>query len=146
MDWRGVTAVVDASTAASAAADSPQEELQKNKPAAHVSHRQGRNRTAATTTMDTPSGSLPRQVHTQPEHSNGQQEDDDACRVYLAPSTIPGAGLGTFAGKNFQKGDEVTPGDAVVPLRDINWHNGGEDHVNTFLWGKSKGSLNCIQN
>lgn len=75
-----------------------------------------------------------------PDSSNGAAAED-SCRVYLAPSTIPGAGLGTFAGRSFRKGDEVTPGDVVVPIRDIAFHNGGDDHENTFLWGKYASAL-----
>jgi hypothetical protein len=33
-----------------------------------------------------------------------------SCGVYYAPSTIPGAGFGLFAGINYDEGDEVTPG------------------------------------
>lgn len=72
-------------------------------------------------------------------HSSPLVADDDdllaTCGVYFAPSTIPGAGMGTFAGRSFRAGDEVTPGDAVVPLRDMAWHHGGNDHTDTFLWG-----------
>jgi hypothetical protein len=63
-------------------------------------------------------------------------DDDSWCRIYLAPSTIPGAGLGSFAGRSFVRGDQVTTGDAVVPIADMAYHNhGGHDHVDTFLWG-----------
>ena len=47
------------------------------------------------------------------------------CGVYLAPSTIPGAGMGMFAGnKQYEKGDIVTEGDIVVPVFELDWHNG----------------------
>jgi hypothetical protein len=46
------------------------------------------------------------------------------CGIYLAPSTIPGAGLGMYAGnKAYEKGDMVTFGD---------WHMGHESY--DFLW------------
>jgi hypothetical protein len=57
-----------------------------------------------------------------------------ACRSYLAPSTLPGAGLGMFAGRNFHEGDHVTTGDAVVPLLDVDWNNYYKNKKN-FLWG-----------
>ena len=93
------------------------------------------------------SGTLPRQVHRshEKEHTTAyseQQNDPNSdssihgteqCGIYLAPSTIPGAGLGLFAGADFEEGAEVTPGDAMIPLRDMRWHNSvhGTDQ---FLW------------
>mmetsp|Transcript_16679 Transcript_16679/g.27657 ORF Transcript_16679/g.27657 Transcript_16679/m.27657 type:complete len:321 (-) Transcript_16679:927-1889(-) len=56
--------------------------------------------------------------------------NDNECGVYLAPSTIPGAGLGMYAGKSFGKGDRVTYGDIIFPIVELNWHNGHE----TFFW------------
>jgi hypothetical protein len=63
-----------------------------------------------------------------------------SCRVFIAPSTIPGAGMGVFAGTGFEKGDEVTTGDGVVPLIDMPWHNDVSEFVDDFLWG----TLNCL--
>jgi hypothetical protein len=55
------------------------------------------------------------------------------CGVYLAPSTIPGAGLGMYAGNNaYEKGDMVTLGDVVVPVFEMDWHMGHESY--DFLW------------
>lgn len=54
-----------------------------------------------------------------------------SCGVYLAPSTIPGAGLGMFAGQDFQKGDQVTYGDIIIPIVELQWHNNFEDN---FFW------------
>ena len=55
-----------------------------------------------------------------------------SCSLYLAPSTIPGAGLGIFAGsKGFDYDDRVSYGDVVVPLEGINYHNGKSL---VFLW------------
>ena len=68
----------------------------------------------------------------------------DECGVWLAPSTIPGAGLGIFSGRDFKKKDELMPsGDVVVPINDIMMHQKGRKFV--FLWdeytwnGKSLG-------
>ena len=52
------------------------------------------------------------------------------CGVYLAPSTIPGAGLGLYAGKDYGKGDRVTWGDLIFPVIELSWNNGHED----FFW------------
>jgi hypothetical protein len=53
------------------------------------------------------------------------------CGIWLAKSTIPGAGLGIFAGKDFAKNEDLLPtGDVVIPVVDIDIHHGG----NAFLW------------
>lgn len=44
------------------------------------------------------------------------------CGLYLAPSTIPGAGLGLFAGDEKNPGDIVGPGDVAIPIVDIKYH------------------------
>jgi hypothetical protein len=58
--------------------------------------------------------------------------DTKVCRIYMAPSTIPGAGFGLFAGIPYQKGNLVTPGDGVVPIYDMEFHNGLSSSL--FLW------------
>jgi hypothetical protein len=55
-----------------------------------------------------------------------------ACGVYLAPSTIPGAGLGLFAGHAYEPNDVVTKGDIIISLSELDWHNGFELYF--FLW------------
>ena len=47
----------------------------------------------------------------------------EGCSLYTAPSTIPGAGLGIFSTSYFEEGDEVTPGDLVVPIIDFDFHS-----------------------
>jgi hypothetical protein len=55
---------------------------------------------------------------------------NDRCGVWLGMSTIPGAGLGMFAGKDFQKGDLLLPvGDHVIPIVDL-----GRRYSKFFLW------------
>jgi hypothetical protein len=45
------------------------------------------------------------------------------CGIWLAPSTIPGAGLGMYAGRDFRKGDLLQEyGDVVIPIIDIESH------------------------
>jgi hypothetical protein len=46
------------------------------------------------------------------------------CDLFLAPSTIPGAGLGMFVGSSKVVGESVGPGDVAIPIVDISWHNG----------------------
>ena len=58
------------------------------------------------------------------------------CGVWLAPSTITGGGLGMFAGRLFQKMEEILPtGDSVVTLVDFLQHNTVNGRVGViFLW------------
>ena len=39
-----------------------------------------------------------------------------------------------FAGQDFRELDEVTPGDVVVPIVDLGFHNGYMDHDPNTLW------------
>jgi hypothetical protein len=55
------------------------------------------------------------------------------CDIYLAPSTIPGAGMGMFAGdRNFSKGEFLADGDLIIPSFDMTWHVGHKNYQ--FLW------------
>lgn len=53
---------------------------------------------------------------------NVAADDDVKCGIYLAPSTIPGAGLGMFAGRSY-KAAERLGGDIVIPVADYDLHN-----------------------
>jgi hypothetical protein len=62
-----------------------------------------------------------------------------ACGIWLAPSTIPGAGLGMYAGHDFAKGESLQKnhlgepvGDPVIPIIDIELHNGNREVA--MLW------------
>jgi hypothetical protein len=66
------------------------------------------------------------------ETTNDGPDFGSTCGVYYAASTIPGAGYGLFAGKDFEINDWIMPGDLVVPIVEINWHNGHESYAN--LW------------
>ena len=58
----------------------------------------------------------------------------DECGIWLAPSTLPGAGLGMFAGRAFKKGEFMQQtGDVVIPIVDINMHQRGRGKF-PFLW------------
>mmetsp|Transcript_2891 Transcript_2891/g.6202 ORF Transcript_2891/g.6202 Transcript_2891/m.6202 type:complete len:776 (+) Transcript_2891:233-2560(+) len=57
------------------------------------------------------------------------------CGVYLAPSSIPGAGLGMYVGnRTIQEGTAVTDEDILIPIIERTWHN--EKHLTekNFLW------------
>jgi hypothetical protein len=61
--------------------------------------------------------------------------DGGLCGMYLAPSTIPGAGMGVFAGhKNIPKGNYLLTddGDLVVPAYEMTKHIGHTKY--SFLW------------
>ena len=51
----------------------------------------------------------------------------------MAPSTIPGAGLGMFAGHyDYHKDEYLADGDIVIPAYDMTYHVG---HIQYhFLW------------
>ncbi|MGK3742039.1 MAG: hypothetical protein ACI8RD_011136 [Bacillariaceae sp.] len=58
------------------------------------------------------------------------------CGMYLAPSTIPGAGMGVFAGHHdIRQGEYLLSddGDLVIPAYEMNWHV-GLDKRYSFLW------------
>jgi hypothetical protein len=60
------------------------------------------------------------------------------CEIWLAPSTIPGAGLGMYAGRDYLQGDTLLPcGDSLVPIIDYaaNAKTVGKDHLK-FLWNE----------
>lgn len=69
------------------------------------------------------------------------KEVDDkppVCGVWFAKSTIPGAGLGIFAGKDVPSGQSVLPvGDVVIPIVDISVHI-AHLNANHFLWDDYK--------
>ena len=46
------------------------------------------------------------------------------CGLYIAPSTIPNAGLGIFTAVSRQEDDIVGYGDPVLPVIDLPFHNG----------------------
>lgn len=63
--------------------------------------------------------------------STSANNEELTCGVWLAKSTIPSAGYGMFAGKDFAKDEDLVPsGDVVIPVVDINIHHEGI----RFLW------------
>ena len=62
-----------------------------------------------------------------------QQHEAEECGVWLALSTLPGTGIGMFAGKEFIKGENfMAAGDHVVPIIDMPVYNQGDNDY--FLW------------
>ncbi|KAI2513179.1 hypothetical protein MHU86_1217 [Fragilaria crotonensis] len=71
-------------------------------------------------------------VSTTANATNVVDDQEFTCGIWFAKSTIPGAGLGIFAGKDFDKGESVLPvGDVVIPLVDSKIHK-HRDYK--FLW------------
>jgi len=58
----------------------------------------------------------------------------EQCGIYMAPSTIPNAGIGMFTGIDRRKGDGVGFGDLVVPIFDQMYHSGKVGSTKPFLW------------
>ncbi|CAB9501525.1 Guanylate cyclase [Seminavis robusta] len=69
----------------------------------------------------------------------------EECGIWLAPSSLPGAGLGMYAGRDFAKKEPLQEtGDIVIPIVDIMMHQRGRGRW-VFVWdeytwnGKSLG-------
>ncbi len=72
-------------------------------------------------------------LHSADQASETGDDDANQCGVYFATSTIPGAGLGMFAGKSITKYAPIMPsGDIVIPVVDIQLHH--DEGGWTFLW------------
>jgi hypothetical protein len=48
--------------------------------------------------------------------------DDPYCALYLAESTIPGAGMGIFTFEEKRKGETISRGDLCIPFIDMYWY------------------------
>ena len=63
------------------------------------------------------------------------QHDENECGVWLAPSTLPGAGLGMFAGRKFAQHQALLPtGESFIGVVDLAVHNGQRHLGESFLW------------
>jgi len=57
----------------------------------------------------------------------------EECGLYLAPSAIPGAGLGLYSGsQQYEQYDLVSDSDLMIPWWDSDYHNGNDTYYN--LW------------
>jgi hypothetical protein len=54
--------------------------------------------------------------------------ESSSCELFMAPSTIPGAGLGIFTAKDLEEGDFVGNGDVPILLVDVSRHQGFPDN------------------
>jgi hypothetical protein len=56
----------------------------------------------------------------------------DVCGIWFARSSIPNSGLGMYAGRNFEEGEELmATGDVVIPLIDVELYH---DVKSFFIW------------
>mmetsp|Transcript_13649 Transcript_13649/g.27752 ORF Transcript_13649/g.27752 Transcript_13649/m.27752 type:complete len:633 (+) Transcript_13649:74-1972(+) len=70
-------------------------------------------------------------------------DENDQCRLYLAESTIPGAGLGIFTGVNLPSHTPVAEPDIVIPLADYEWHTAMAQDFH-LLWGEYSWQTNEV--
>ena len=89
--------------------------------------------------------------HVPASSTNAQQEQvhthqESSCGIYFAPSTIPGAGMGMFAGRSYRLWDTMSPGDIILPLVDWSVHTNHQDIatldaeavlMNVYYWTSS---------
>jgi hypothetical protein len=68
------------------------------------------------------------------------------CNLYMAESTLPGAGLGLFSAVSWNKGDSLHNEDVAIPLLELSWHHGDKeeghffDTTASYIWeGESLG-------
>jgi hypothetical protein len=55
--------------------------------------------------------------------NNGKERTWPDCGLYMAESSIPGSGLGVFAGRHLSRGSRVSYGDVVLQVTDFEAHN-----------------------
>lgn len=67
------------------------------------------------------------------DDKNKKYDPDMECGVWLAPSTIPNAGFGMFAGKPYDEGEWIAD-EMVIPLYDMPLYNSHLRNVPFFLW------------
>lgn len=69
----------------------------------------------------------------------------EECGLYLAPSSIPGAGYGMYSGsEEYEIGSIVSDSDIMVPTWDLNYHNGDEKYYHLwdeYTWSICKSNL-----
>jgi hypothetical protein len=85
--------------------------------------------------------------------TQGNTQENLECGLWVAPSTIKGAGLGLFAGVDFKENQEFLPSgdsDLAVPIADFEIHNAHKmglnvHHTNqSFIWNEYLWSANAL--
>ena len=61
------------------------------------------------------------------------ERDDNACSIYLFPSSVPGSGMGIFSIKDFRKGDVILSSDGpTIPIIDPYFKPNSKSHWALF--------------
>jgi hypothetical protein len=75
-------------------------------------------------------------------HAARDYTGPEECGLYLAPSTIPGAGLGMYAGSTeYAKGSLVSDSELMLPTWDLDYHNGNDEYYHLwdeYTWSTGK--------
>jgi hypothetical protein len=56
------------------------------------------------------------------EQEKSSSQESSTCQIFMAPSTIPGAGLGIFTAIDREVGESIGEGDVMVPITDLWYH------------------------
>lgn len=81
---------------------------------------------------------IPAEEEEEEEQVMIDHHQDDSCYLYLAPSSIPGAGMGVFTTRPFSRGSTILSSDygPLIPIID---GNAVHDHwlglFNNYIWG-----------
>jgi hypothetical protein len=71
--------------------------------------------------------------------TNDSNDEATSCGIWFARSSIPNSGLGMFAGRSFEEGEDMmASGDIVIPIVDMDMHQG---NTRFFLWDSYTWSL-----
>lgn len=75
-------------------------------------------------------------------HAVREYSGPEECGLYLAPSMIPGAGLGMYAGSTeYAEGSLVSDSELMLPTWDLDYHNGNDKYYhlwNEYTWSSGK--------
>ncbi|KAI2504643.1 hypothetical protein MHU86_9753 [Fragilaria crotonensis] len=70
--------------------------------------------------------------------TNDSSNDPTSCGIWFAKSTIPNSGLGMYAGRSFNEGEDMmASGDILIPIVDLEMHQGDDWFfvLDTYSWG-----------
>mmetsp|Transcript_30499 Transcript_30499/g.50347 ORF Transcript_30499/g.50347 Transcript_30499/m.50347 type:complete len:602 (+) Transcript_30499:87-1892(+) len=76
-----------------------------------------------------------------PALSDDSADTGDACTIFLAPSTIEGAGLGIFTSIARENNTVLGVSDVIIPIYDLRWHHPDDDKhfiFTEYVWDGAK--------
>ncbi len=81
-------------------------------------------------------------------HAAQEYTPQEECGLYLAPSSIPGAGLGMYSGsKAYGKHELISDGDIMILMWELDFNNGDDDYYNLwneYTWAPSKSTISSL--